>query len=118
MATFSVNHDHLQLKLTGGEKLAGLHGDIDVPLGAVRGVEVEPDPIAAVHGWRAPGLGLPGRKKIGTWREHGRRRFVVARAGVPAVRVTLSGGEPDELLVSTPQAAQVAAELDARRRRP
>jgi hypothetical protein len=33
---------------------------------------------------------------------------------VPAVRVTLAGGKHDELLVSTPEAARIAAELGAR----
>ena len=35
MASLTVNHDRLQLTLSSREKLAGLHGDIDVPLSAV-----------------------------------------------------------------------------------
>src|SRR5689334_601812 len=101
MAEIRITDDELHVKLTTREKVAGLHGDISVPLTSVRDVRVEPDALAAVRGLRAPGLAVPGRTKIGTWRGRGSRRFIVARRGVPAVRVTLSGVKPDELLVST-----------------
>jgi hypothetical protein len=114
MATLSVADDRLHVALTAGEKVAGLHGDIDVPLSAVERVSFEPDALAAARGLRAPGLAIPGRTKIGTWRGRGSRRFVVARRGVPAVRITLTGVKHDELLVSTPDAERIARELDAR----
>jgi len=113
MATLTHDHDHLHLRLTGREKLAGLHGDIRVPLAAVRDVRVMADPLAAVHGMRAPGLAIPGRTKIGTWRGWGRRMFVVARRGIPAVRVRLEGVGYTELLVSVPDADAVCAQLRA-----
>ncbi len=111
MAVLQVIHDELHLELTLGEKLAGLSRGIRVPLASVRDVRVEPDSLAAVRGLRAPGLSIPGRTKIGTWRRRGSRGFVVARRGVPAVRVALSGPGPDELLVSTPSAEAVARRL-------
>jgi uncharacterized protein len=114
MAALTFDHEALHLTLTGGEKLAALHGDIDVPLGDVRGVRLEPDPLAAVRGLRAPGLGLPGRVKIGTWRGPDQRSFVVARRGVPAVRVQLANAKHDELLVSTPEAERIVAALGDR----
>ncbi len=113
MATLSLIHDRLHLDLTTREKIAGLHGDIDVPMSDVRDVRFEPDPLSAVRGLRAPGLAIPGLTKIGTWRGRGRRSFVVARRGVPAVRVTLANRRHDELLVSTPDAERLAATLRA-----
>jgi hypothetical protein len=110
----TVNADALQVELTAREKIAGLHGNIRVPIAAVRDVRVEPDALAAVRGLRAPGLSIPGRTKIGTWRRRGSRGFVVARRGVPAVRVTLEGSGPDELIVSTAEAHAVAGDLRAR----
>jgi hypothetical protein len=114
MAILSMHDDRLRLALTASEKLAGLHGDIEVPLSAVTSARVERAPLSAVRGVRAPGLAIPGRVKIGTWRGRGRRAFVVARRDVPAVRVTLAGTGHDELLVSTPEAEPIVAALTAR----
>jgi hypothetical protein len=114
MAEIRLTDDELHVELTTREKIAGLHGDIRVPVTAVRDVRVEPDALAAVRGLRAPGLAIPGRTKIGTWRGRGARRFVVARRGVPAVRVTLGDVKPDELIVSTNDAEAVARTVRAR----
>lgn len=114
MATLTVTDNRVQLSLSAREKLAALHGDMSVPLSAVSGVTLERDPVAAVSGLRAPGLAIPGRTKIGTWRSHAHRSFVVARDGDPAVRIMLSGVDADEWLVSTPGAERVVAELAAR----
>lgn len=111
MASMRLTDDELLVQLTPREKVAGLHGDLVVPIAAVRDVRVEPEPVSAARGLRAPGLAIPGRTKIGTWRRRGSRSFVVARRGVPAVRVTLEGVKPDELLVSTADAEAVAASL-------
>ncbi len=101
----------LTLRLTTGEKVAALHGDLTAPLSAVRHVEVVPDALAATKGLRAPGLALPGSRKIGTWRSKGHKMFVVARRGEPAVRVELEGQPYATLLVSSPDAPQVARRI-------
>lgn len=113
MARLELDGDTLVLALTGGEKVAALHGDVRVPRAAVTSVDVVEDPIAAIRGLRAPGLALPGRTMIGTWRGRGERRFVVARRGVPAVRVRLRSEHFDELLVSTDDARAVAESIGA-----
>ena len=111
MASVSIAADSLAVTLTVREKIAAAHGDVSVPLSAVRNVRVEPDALAAVSGLRAPGLAVPGRTKIGVWRARGRRRFVVARRGVPAVCVTLDGARHDELIISTEHAEQIAEQI-------
>jgi hypothetical protein len=115
MATLQLRPPVLSLRLTRGEKVAGLLRDVDVPLSAVREVEVLPDALAAARGLRAPGLGLPGVRKIGTWRGAGRRTLVCVRRGQPAVRVRLDGQRWDELLVGTDDAPAIAAALAAAR---
>jgi hypothetical protein len=108
MATVSVSENAVAVSLTTKEVLAGLRRDIRVPLSAVTAAEVVQDPVANVHGVRAPGLSVPNRTKIGTWRRRGRRMFAVARPGQAAVKISLAGAGVDEVLVSTPDAPALA----------
>jgi hypothetical protein len=111
MSSVTVRGDSLIIRLTPLEKLLGLVRDQVVPRAAVEHVEAVPDGLAAASGLRAPGLALPGRRKIGTWRGGGLKRFVCVRGGEPALKVTISGSRFDELVVSTPDADSIAAQL-------
>jgi hypothetical protein len=113
MATIEMTSGTLRVSLTRTEKVLGLLRDLEVPLSAVRSVAVVPDGLAAARGVRAPGLGLPGLRLIGTWRRRGSRTLVSVRRGQPAVRVELAGQRHDTVLVSADDAAAVAAVLDA-----
>ena len=115
MATVHLTTETLTVRLSRGEKLAGLLHDLTVPLDAVTAVEVLPDSLAAVRGLRAPGLGLPSRR-IGTWRRRGERSFVSARRGQPGLRLALTGQHFDTVLVGLPDPTAVAAELPRRLR--
>jgi hypothetical protein len=112
MATVQLRPPVLSVRLTRAEKIAGILRDVDVPLAAVRGIEVVPDGIAATRGLRAPGLGLP-RRKIGTWRSRKGKALVSVRRGQPAVRIRLEGQRWDELLVGTDDASGLATALAA-----
>ncbi len=114
MATITLDADALLVRLSPAEKLGGLMGDVRVPLAAVRDATVEGDALAAATGLRAPGLAIPGRVKIGSWRRRGGRAVVVARRGVPAVAIGLEGVGPERLLISTPHAEAVAGALRER----
>jgi hypothetical protein len=117
MATIDITPQTLTVRFTTAEHIGGLIRDITVPRGAVAAVAVEPDGIRAVSGLRAPGLGLPGRRKVGTWRGLGdrpRRTAVSVSHGEPAVRITLVGQKFDQLLIGTKDAASVADALGAR----
>jgi len=111
MATLQLTPTTLRLSFTRAEKLGGLVRDLDVPLSAVARAEVVADPLPAVRGLRAPGLGLPGIRKIGTWRRRGHRSLVSVRRGQPAVRIDLTGQRYDTLWVGADDAAVLAAEL-------
>lgn len=112
MARITVDTDTLTVRLSLAEKVAALRGDVRVPRHAVTGVTVEPDGLAAVRGIRAPGLAIPTRTKIGTWRARGHRAFVCVHSGEPALRIRLSGAGDDELLVSTPEADAIVQRLE------
>ena len=115
MATLQPTSTTLSVRLRRGEKLGGLLRDLEVPLDSVRGVEVVPNAMRAARGIRAPGLALPGVRKIGTWRRPGERTMVSVRHGQPAVRVRLEGQRFDTLLIGADEAAAVAAALPAAR---
>jgi hypothetical protein len=111
MATLQLTDSTLTVSLTRAEKIAGLLRDVEVPRSAVRAVEVVPDPLTELRGLRAPGLALPGIRKIGTWRRPGERTFVCVRREQPAVRIRLAGQRFDSLLVGSDDAEAIAAAL-------
>jgi hypothetical protein len=108
MATLQVTPPTLSLRLTRGEKIAGLLRDLEVPLSAVRDVEVVADPLRAMRGLRAPGLALPGLRNVGTWRRPGERTLVCVRKDQPGVRIALEGQRYDVLLVGATDAEALA----------
>ncbi len=108
-----ISDGRLTVRLHGWEKVAGLLGDLDVPLSAVAAAEVVPDGPRALRGVRAPGLGVPGGPRIGTWRGAGATRWVALRAHAPALRVRLRGERYDEVLVTTTDPERLARELTA-----
>ncbi len=111
MSTVHLTEDHLRIHLSVGEKIAGLHGDLDIPRSAIRAAEVLTDGLTGAAGVRAPGLAVPGHVKIGTWRGRRTRSFVAVRRGGPALRLTLDGQRYDTVVVSTPEAASLASAL-------
>lgn len=111
MPTIRIDTDTLTVQLSRAEQVAALRRDIRVPLSSITRVTVVEDGLAAARGLRAPGLAIPRRTKIGTWRGRGHRQFICARRGVPAVRVQLSGAGDDELILSVPDAEAQAQRL-------
>jgi hypothetical protein len=119
MSEFSrveLSDGRVKVRLRPWERVAGLLGDLDLPITAVTAAEVVPDGTSAVRGVRAPGLAWPGGPRIGTWRGRGATRWVAVRPGRPALRLHLHGQRYDEVVVTTPDAERLAADLPAARR--
>ncbi|MGH3780655.1 MAG: hypothetical protein ACRDRO_08515 [Pseudonocardiaceae bacterium] len=75
----------LVLRLTPWEKVGALHGDLRVPLRAVRMVSVVAEPWNALRGIRAPGTGWPGWIMLGTtWGKFGKDFAAVYRRRPPS----------------------------------
>jgi hypothetical protein len=110
MTVLTLTDDRLDVRFSPGEKVMGLIRDVSVPRSAVTGAAVVQSWRDEVRGFRV-GLGLPRVRLLGTWRWKGHRQLVDLRRGVPAVRVTLRDSRYDELLLSTPDADVLAAEL-------
>jgi hypothetical protein len=110
MATVTITSGTLQVRFTTTEKVLGLVRDREFPLSSVKSVHVEANGLATVRGVRAPGLGIPGRLLIGTWRGRG-RTLVCVRRGDPALVVDLSGQGYERLVVGAENAADLARQL-------
>ncbi|MFJ2577218.1 hypothetical protein [Kitasatospora aureofaciens] len=116
MAEIVIGGDRLTVRLTAWERMEALHGDVTVPLTAVRSVSVEDQPLTAPHGMRAPGTSVPGVVKAGTWHSSTEgRQFVLANRGRRAVRVDLAEGEVDfdVLVVAVADPEGTAAQVRA-----
>lgn len=100
MAGITLTDHDLIVELTRTEKVFGLLGDLRVPRAQIRSVESIDDAIAAPRGLRSPGLALPGRIKVGTWRSRGGRQYVVVRRGEPGIRLHLLGHRYDQVVLS------------------
>ena len=109
-----MRDDWLEIRFTRTEKALGLLGDVDVPLSAVRQVEVVPNGLSAPTGVRLPGYALPWSRKLGTWRRRGHKSLVDVRRDQPALRIGLDGQRYDELVVGSDDAESLAADLRAR----
>jgi hypothetical protein len=103
MAHIAVKGDRLVVRLSWWEKAAARHGDVRVPLTAVRQVTVEPDWWRALRGVARRGVWSPGTLCVGRRAHHGGEDFVVVRPGRPVVCVALWPTAPFSLLaVSVP----------------
>jgi hypothetical protein len=101
MARLIVDGPNLVIRLSWLEKLGAAHGDVRVPLRAVRSAAVEPHPWDAVRGIKLAGTGIPGVAVLGTRQSAGGRDFAAIVGRGPAVRVELGEESPfTRLLVS------------------
>lgn len=114
MATIHINDETLTLALTSPEKLAALHGNVEVPIAAIASVRLLASGLEAVRGIRAPGLSIPATRKTGTWRGRGTRTFVAARRGMPALHLRLTGQRITDLFVSVPDAEDQLAMIQSK----
>ena len=114
MAELQLESAELVLHLTGEEKAEAVHGDLRVPLSALRGVEVLDD----AHAWTGIGVGfkvgmrVPGVATVATVRGHDEKMFVAVHGDTPrGVRVYLEGAPWDEWIVGCADPEAVAATL-------
>ncbi len=114
MAELRLEGGELVLHLSPAEKAEAVHGDLRVPLSAVRGVEVLDD----AYGWTGievgfkVGMRVPGIAAVATVRGHGEKVFIAVHRDTPrGVRVRLEGAPWDEWIVGCADPEAVAATL-------
>jgi hypothetical protein len=108
VAELQVDGDSLVLHLRALEKAEGVHGDIRVPLSAVRAVRSVDDAWPELRGLRAPGTGVPNVIAVGTRRGSFGKDFAAVHGKGPAVVVELEGAEYGRVVVTADAAAAVA----------
>jgi hypothetical protein len=86
--------------------------DHTFPISSIASSDVEADGLAAARGLRAPGLAVPARRKVGTWRGRG-RSLVSVRRGQAAVVVDLTGQRFARLVIGVDDAAAVVSQFAA-----
>jgi len=112
MASVIVGGDILRVHMWLLARIgACVSGDVWVPLTAVRSVRVTEKPWSELRGVRAPGTGLRGVIALGTWRHPLGRDFVAVYGRGPAVVVDLDGMRFLRLVISRPDAEDVAEEI-------
>ena len=110
MGRLEVDGSDLVLRLTWREKVAGLHGNIRVPLTSVRSVSAPRYPWQALRGWRMAGVGVPRIVALGTRRHGTGYDFAVLHRSQPAVQVELTSGRFERWLVSVEEGEDARAE--------
>ena len=100
MAFFRVDGDQLVVHLPWRQKLAGFHGDIQVPLTAVVSVAAVEHPMQELRGWRMAGVAFPQSISIGTRRHADGYDFCVVRRPQPAVQVDVRSGRFSRFVLS------------------
>ena len=111
MSKITLTPDDIEVSFTRAERITGLVRDQTIPRSAVTDVTIIDDGLSATKGLRAPGLGLPRRRKLGTWRRPGRKELVDVRHGEPTLRLSLTGHAYQAALLGTPDGHTLARQL-------
>lgn len=106
------------LVLSGLEKVEGVHGDIRIPLSAVRDVEVVDRPLDVIHGLKMPGTGIPGTTAVGTWISSDGQTFAAEHHASRGIVVHLEGQSYQQLIVGSDDPEALAERLQSAIRSP
>ncbi len=116
MAELIVDDEDLVVRLTPGEKLWGVHGDIRIRLSSIVSVAPNLDPWLGLRGWRMAGVNFAGHTALGTRRHADGYDFCILHRDRPAVQVDVASGRFARLVISVPEgrdpqseAARIAA---------
>lgn len=111
VADIRIEGTDMVLAMSQLEKVEGVHGDIRVPLTAVRDVEVVDRPLDLIHGLKLPGTGVPGMTAVGTWVSPDGRTFAVEHHRSRGVVVHLEGQLYQQLIVGSDDPQGLAERL-------
>jgi hypothetical protein len=110
MAELIIDNWDLVIRLTQGEKIWSVHGDIRVRLTDIASVAPDPTPWTSLRGWRMAGISFPGRAILGTRRHGEGYDFLILHRDQPAVRVTMTSGRFSRFVIGVPAGTDPASE--------
>jgi hypothetical protein len=114
MATLTVDGPDLVVRLNWLEKIGAVHGNLRVPVRAVRSATLDPDPWGNVGGVKVAGTGIYRVAAYGTRYRRDGREFTAVLGRRPAIRVELGGESPfSQLVVSVADAENTVAAINA-----
>jgi hypothetical protein len=100
LAEIQIEGDDFVVVLGRLEKLEAAHGDLRVPLSAVRDIEVVDRPLDVLQGLKLIGSGLPGTA-VGTWISPDGRTFAVEHHASRGLVIHLEGQSYKELIIGS-----------------
>ena len=113
MPKLEITPTELSVHLSGGEKLASLHGNVTVPLANIAGAEVLAPKWWMNLGLRVPGTGLPGLIIAGTYIWRRDRAFVCWKRGEEVLQINLTGQNYSRLVIGVDNAETWAETVNA-----
>ena len=113
MPNLTIDEKALHVGLSSGEKLAALHGSIDVSLSKITGAQVLGRKWWWGLGLRIPGTGLPGVIVAGTFVQKGDRALVSWTRGNQVLQVNLQDFGYTRLVLGVPNAEEWADTINA-----
>jgi hypothetical protein len=113
MAEVELEGNEVLVRLSLLESLFVGRRRVRLPVRDLTMVQVEDDPLHTLSRWRVPGLYWPGSLVLGTGRQCGRRELALAHAGHAALVLDLATGPWGRVVVTSPAAGGLAAELAA-----
>lgn len=111
--TIHADRSGLTLRLGLLDRLLALRGDVTLRAADIAEITAVADGMVAVTGVRAPGLGVPGVRKIGTWRRRQGATVAIVRGRGPALSITATDGPVRRIVLSAPDAAARAIAMRA-----
>jgi len=111
VATLEIEGDRVVARFPRHQAIMALARQVSVPVADVRSVAVVADGWDVDLGWRVGGTGIPRRLAFGRFRRRGVRTFAGLYCGQPAVVITTSGGDWDQLAIAVDEPERVAADL-------
>ena len=111
MAQLIVDGPDVVIKLRRIEKFWAFHGDVRVPLTAVRRIRTPANVWATMRGWRSTGTGIPGFVAMGKRRHGTGYDFTLVFKQRPAVVLECNGAEFGEVTVCVDDPLATAARL-------
>lgn len=111
MAVLSVEESDVVVRFTPAETAFTWRRELRVPIERIRMVGTEPEPMTGLGLVRIPGVVLPGHFCYGASWWKGKREFVAVHAHQSAVVLDCQDNFWERVVVSTPKASELAAEL-------